>query len=375
MSESIQGEYRDFTSLTPVFIKGLWRSGTTLTQRLLDGHPELLIYPFELIDNSVYQARILPELFSIIQKGLSDQDANAIFSCLMEHYPGFSEAVNPPAHLKSKYLMRGLDPQDFLFYFSTALSSKAGPWDNSDILKAWMFSYFKLSGVNDFSNYKSWVIKFPSIRIPLSTYLTFFSNSRIIYIRRDPRGFWASEKHRAAAINRFQPYSGLVHLISDIYSYKLSCRQEKLAKASGIPMVRLRYENLVTNTEHEMRKIAAFLKIGFNPSLMIPTFFGIPWESNSTFNHQEAHRGFIHRQSIDHWKDAIGWHEKFLIESRLAKEMLSLRYIRMIHFQRLRNFLWRQCLHFAKRSPCHQNRITSARERRESTLDNNSVAY
>ena len=183
-------------------------------------------------------------------------------------------------------------------------------------------------------------------------------------MKRDPRGFWASDKYRVSSINRFQPYHSLVHLMADIYSYKLSCRQENLAKASGIPMMRLRYEDLVTNPEGEMRKISAFLKISFNQRLMAPTFLGIPWEPNSTFNHKKAHRGFIHRQSIDHWKQAIGWHEKFLIESRLADEMSSLRYLRAVRFRKFRNFLWRQCLRLGKRSLYHKNQIAAAREKR-----------
>jgi predicted AAA+ superfamily ATPase len=46
-SNSYLEEFENFKKLRPVFIGGLRRSGTTLLQRLLDGHPELLVYPLE----------------------------------------------------------------------------------------------------------------------------------------------------------------------------------------------------------------------------------------------------------------------------------------------------------------------------------------
>ena len=53
-------EYRDFQELISVFIGGVRRSGTSLLQRLLDGHRQLLVYPFEdcIIRDSAFENHV-----------------------------------------------------------------------------------------------------------------------------------------------------------------------------------------------------------------------------------------------------------------------------------------------------------------------------
>jgi hypothetical protein len=43
------------------------------------------------------------------------------------------------------------------------------------------------------------------------------------------------------------------------------------------------FEDLVAETERTMRKLASWLDIPFHPSLLVPTFNGLPIKANSSF--------------------------------------------------------------------------------------------
>jgi hypothetical protein len=74
-------------------------------------------------------------------------------------------------------------------------------------------------------------------------------------------------------------------------------------------MLPLRFEDLVTDTEGTMRRVAAFLGIDFDPCLLTPTFNGFPIKADSSYKVQGY--GVI--------KDPVSRHKQILTPAETAR--------------------------------------------------------
>ncbi len=351
--------FQSFRALKPLFIGGQWRSGTTLLQRLLDGHPNLLVYPLE--ENIVYSFLAGTEINKReMNEGFSERNAKRIFFALTNS-PKLRLAIEKQIDLRGKsieidsiyigpdnVIQTGLNQTEFQTCFIETLSSLPSSWTIYDVLMVWMFSYFSACGILDFSSYSGWATKSPAdLGRCLEPYLEKFQDCRIVHLVRDPRAFWVSAKSilskwRGPEENWFHSFfleiKGLfVELKERKALFKL---QSKVAKEHGSRFIFIRYEDLALQPEATMEKISKFFGISVHQILTRPTLNGELWHSNSSFDVKSTARGEIYLDSINRWKESIFRYEKWLVEGAVSDELLAFGYAQKVHFRRLKSFLW-----------------------------------
>lgn len=353
MQYSIEAErYLSFKSLSPIFIGGMPRSGTSLLQALLNGHPQLLVYEFEdcLIREFIHPSKTHAGIADT-QKGMLARDAEQIFSSLLKS-PKCSVPLLPQIEYRGKSVQTNIDVHYFKRCFIETLSSVSGRWNIYEVLMAWMFSYFRSLGIEDMSPFRGWVTKCPDRGRCLAVYNSAFPDCRIIQLVRDPRAFYAS--YALAEIGHasgLKPLNGSLarrSLISRINQlmyladeYKISCSSVRAAQGDGKQnLLVVRYEDLVKNAGNTMRSVSDFLGIDFHDVLTRPTFRNQPWTANSSFVFGEESDGRIFDSSLDRWKRLLRWYERILIESRLSDELIEFGYAKKVQFQKLKKFIW-----------------------------------
>jgi hypothetical protein len=329
-------EYKHFEALTPIFIGGVRRSGTTLLQRMLDGHPQLLVYPLEdcIVRDSFFQNR----LFQLhrLQSLLDSRDARAVLSYMTSN-PKLALSLEPRIDsrdeaLAAKHLHLGhaqvieneLDRHLFEYSFLEIFSERrARQWGIADAVRVWMFSFFRACDVTDLPSYVGWVTKCPDEGRCFALYIKLFPKCRVIYVARDPRGFYASESHKGgkqAASSRSALGAGIQLWASGV----ANLRQAQQISQHSFTWVR--YEDLLKKPEPTIRTIADFLGIDYSNSLLEPTFGGRPWGANTSFQNEPAARGLLLNRA-EHWRDVLTLKERALIEGALYKEMVAFGYV------------------------------------------------
>jgi len=80
----------------------------------------------------------------------------------------------------------------------------------------------------------------------------------------------------------------------------------------------IKYEDILTNPEKSMKKLADFIGVKYDPILLKPTLKGKLWLGNSSLNKQ--FHG-ISKDNLDVWKKEINPFEKYYI-SKYFKQIL-----------------------------------------------------
>jgi hypothetical protein len=88
-------------------------------------------------------------------------------------------------------------------------------------------------------------------------------------------------------------------------------------------VVRVRFEDLVTDPESTMQRLAARLAIRWEPGLLTPSQFGVPHAANSSFG---RHGTTVHQQAASDWVNRIEPGTREYIERELVEEMAALGY-------------------------------------------------
>lgn len=323
-------EYQKFKALTPILIHGLMRCGTTLLLRLFDGHPQLLVYPFEDdIFRNFFQTKDTDERKITFCQKIAMRDAAGIFSSVSNFFksglalrPQIEDRGRPLMESKlalgaAKALVTKVDPRLFQKCFTEALSSVPETWSLGDIFRVWVFSYFRASGVENMSCYAGWVTKKAGYDQGLEFYLK-IPHSKIIQITRDPRAVYASVKQRR--LDKNAPAFCL--FATSLIAYKLTHRKVKTSlRLAPDSFVKIRYEDLVNHTKEVMLKLSSYLRIAYDDILTRPTFVGRAWLSNSSFKIAEERDGKIFSESRNRWRSVLGWHERAILNIVLAKEI------------------------------------------------------
>jgi len=205
----------------PVFVVGLWRSGTSLLYALLNQHPQVaLLYEGEL-----------PVLSGLFLGGRAKSD-------WLERWEFWNQA--PSRHgLQVKSIPPGLD----LCAATEAVCRE--------------YARHKHAAV--------WGCKSPAYHDELPFLAKTFPTARIIVIWRDLTSICDSIV-RAGARSRYFSRPGILRRA--LFGYrqlKLGC--EWLLRA-GVPLHQLHYEDLVSNPETEIRSICNFLQVSFDPRML-----------------------------------------------------------------------------------------------------------
>jgi len=116
-------------------------------------------------------------------------------------------------------------------------------------------------------------------------FLSMFPNGKVIHIIRDPRDVLASFK-------RVTNEPGLRYLDA-IFAAKHSMEwvRNEWGKKISNNFLCIRYEDLVADTENEVKKICKMLEVFFEPTILDSAKFtdltGNQWKGNSAYNNEK----------------------------------------------------------------------------------------
>ena len=258
----------------PIFVVGHRKTGTTLVQELLDGHPQLAVLPGESNHFNTFlprdPARIAVDaqrwwlLRLITPSGIppfwalgEDRGAYAAFTArllgLVEANPG----------------------RDVLGMGAVALA----PGDRA-----------------------AWVEKTPGHEHRLAAILEAYPQARFVHVVRDPRSV-------AAAIVRLDRAT---EQPTDLVDVGLTIRRSFEAADPGDRYLVVRYEDLVGDPEPVMRRVAGFAEIEWSDSLLTPTVGGMAATSNSAWSARKV-TGEIEGCRLDLWREELDGHAASLI--------------------------------------------------------------
>jgi hypothetical protein len=298
----------DFERLAPVFLLGIARSGTTLLQSLLDGHPQLLV---DVADSRFYRwyKRYYRWLDRLKYRPRSRENRIEAAQTVM-----LSHIFNEPSHYYQDFLSHICIAELEGHFRSLVCSSKGYPKD-------YLESYFHALGIASGhlnSATKYWVDKTLSYEYLFYRYAQWWPNARFIYMIRDPRDIYTSYKKRdiknkrpVTSIESFALIWGnSVHALRD-------CQRTITPERYYI----LRYEDLVHDPQRAMQSIAEFLGIEVLPWLLQPTkgFGRVPWGGNPESGKKQS--GVIYQDAANKWAHGLEPHEVSKIESLLQHEM------------------------------------------------------
>lgn len=286
----------------PIFISGLRKSGTSLVKSLLDGHPDLFVFPANELHLFRYSWH--PSMVKDKLARLSDP-VELLWAVARNTF--ISRMANPegPYHLREFDYNR----------FKEVISSREveGLKDVYETLMKAMYTslYGKELPSNLLATSKT-VLEteyFPE-------WLNMFSGCRFVYVLRNPYAHFVSvvrslRTHAGKSKNK-QTYEGMpLNILQNPYpflgpelirmrnSYHLMRKYAELYPGQFYILV---YDDLLLDPEGQMRKLCKFLGISYRESLLQPTILGKQWRGNSWFGGDfEA----IDPGPLYHWKKYI----------------------------------------------------------------------
>jgi|GEM_PF-2311265 len=274
-------------SLPLVLISQIQRSGGTLLSQLLDGHPEVLVHPHEIhigtpkkwiwpeLDLSKTPLEWLSTLFEyplvkLILEGYRKPDRN---SEAAKHRFPFELHV---AKLCSSFVSRVQDKKNLT---------------QRDILNAYFDSFFDSWDGYPETGQEKWIGGFtPRLLLNYGSLKRFWNDypdGVLIAIVRNPFTWFASSRRHDKS---YEPIENAIEL------WRCSTLSALVqAQVNPTRFHLMTYESLVKNTVLEMRVLAHRLGISFTPTLLEPTFRGMPILPNSSYI---VSKYGIHQQSL-----------------------------------------------------------------------------
>ena len=255
-----------------VLITQVQRSGGTLLLRLLDGHPQCHVAPFQLrgIDEALkfrlgdpekaWQAFYDPKLAERFRVGYRQRKRD-----LLQDTEVFS-FLQPPGLQRAIY---------------DACAAKLDEPGNRELLGCYLTSYFNawLDYRNLHGESHRWVVGFePAVArggARRARFPALHPDARIVSIVRDPWSWYASAR-RWEARWRDREYA-LDHWC------RVAVGTIKWRKKAGDRLRVVAFEDLLLHTEETVRNLAGWLDIEPVPELLEPTFNGLPIAANSSF--------------------------------------------------------------------------------------------
>lgn len=273
---------------TPVFITGLYRSGTTLLSRALNAHPKLSI----TYDN-VHFMRFCYKKFEPLNN-------KNVFNLLND----VSERIFERSQIKlnTNLVISELNKLEKIQY--------------SNIYNAIMKDCFLKN-----SNKLIWGEKTNVAWGAIPGFLKMFPKGKCIFLLRDPRDVLCSYKKMTT--NPFPNYLDTIFASLGAFQ-QASYLTKKISKDN---LLILKYENFVTNPEKILKDISSFIGISYNKSMVDINCYtdltGNKWASNTSYKESLKN---ISPDSIGRWNKNILEEEICLLELLLKEEMVNYGY-------------------------------------------------
>lgn len=291
----------------PVFILGVHKSGTSLLRNLLDGHSAFYTNPIETnffyqwgnwtsyeyrarkpkkIKNSLLKKRFIKLIKHLNERDniYSDGDTRGIFD--IEKFQNHISKITPET---SKREIMGI-------YFDAVHYSITG-----EEIPAHKRVVHKAVGLAEFA------LELRKL----------FPQSKFIHIVRNPYSNIASYRKFYEMDGKYPLMSRMIAAMENNFYFLY--KNKRLLDNYYV----IRYEDLVSNPEAHLPKIAEFLGIEFKPILLKPTALSKPWEGNST---TDAKFSGIDASHLQKWKKRIHPMEVYFINNNFQHILRDFNY-------------------------------------------------
>lgn len=279
----------------PIFIVGCRRSGTTLMLDVLNQHPRIGLCP---------ETHFIAELLKKLKKIDINKEIGKVSEIL---YSVYNIPYNP-------YWKKIPITKDTI---QATLLEKRGDLDYIELFKTFMKLVAALQGKKRYGE------KSPKHTFHVDTLKEWFPNAKIIQMVRDPRAVAASHVYRDAKIYREGkldfPYFQYTLLKILQYWVKTAKLIPKYQNRYREDYVLVRYEDLVTNPEENIRRICDFIGEKYNEEMLKPSLF------LSSFI-QDEERGGFKTSSLEKWKKSMPRWSIFFTEFVCSRYMKRLGY-------------------------------------------------
>ena len=219
-----QRKQQDDAPRRPVpFIVGVGRSGTTMLRLMLDAHPDLTIPP---------ETHFVPEVIDVIAEGGTPEQAVEVMTAVRQ----WGDLHTEPEEVLARW--RELD------------SFEAGP-----ALRSFYSIFSERQGKPRYGE------KTPSYVRNMRKIERALPEARFIHVIRDGRDVALSRWKRSLG-KKPAPASQ----VADTWQRRIRRAQRQGDKVSHY--MELRYEDLVTDTEPNLRRICEFLDLGWDPVIL-----------------------------------------------------------------------------------------------------------
>jgi hypothetical protein len=291
-----------------IFIFGHRKSGTTMLSHLLDGHPQLAVFPIDL-------------------------------TILYSYFPEFVRAHNDPQQRRDRLRdvlfvplrerladcdqLHNIDVDTLERYFFDSLTN--GDLGDLRVLISRLMATFQTVSGQTVGRAHLGVFKETSAEIYAAEIAEWFPDGRFIHLIRDPRDNFAAlnagveRYYSRLGEDRNRTLASLLHRVR--IGFQMALQNQTAFGTEKYHLVRL--EDLASAPERAMRAIANFLGIGFDASLLAPTQLGRPSRGN---NFDGDAMFSISSRNIGRWRERITAEDAQIIEFHLANEMAAFGY-------------------------------------------------
>ena len=286
---------REYQEITPVFICGHYRSGTSLLNHLLDGHPNVVACPIE--------TKFFSSFLPLINAGISVADA--LKKTLLRHF-----YVHPDLYEKS---YGNLDKEVFLNSFNNHFKSL--DLVGSRALDAYVRACKETMNPNKAP--KIWIEKTPMNEVFADQIISLWPKAKFIHIVRDPRDMHHTIRSRS-------DFNLKPRTTAHNWTRSVSALNKNRASIGGQRYFWLTYERLTAEPEACMVALLEFLKLDFDDCVLRPTAASgrNEWGGNAQ---KENHKG-VTTKSVGRWRKSRFQKDMKIIEAMLKEKMSRLGY-------------------------------------------------
>jgi len=284
------------------FAAGQAKSGTTLLIALLDGHPQLLVFPEE----TAYFPTALNKYEKFGRRAQVEYLTKEALSRVLFGGPPEWEKTDyghfPTGRFRERFEAAAFDPNN---------ASK-------DLLVLLLETYAEILGI-PLDSIVRWVEKTPANRRFIPQILERFPQTKFLITMRDPRAILAAQI--ALESNRKTREFSVYYCVSHwLQSAELAMRAER-KEISGIV---IRYEDLVADPALAMRRVCDFLEISFDRNVVLtPTKARKFWAGNSA---TEREFTGVSGERAGSWQSELSMGEIGWVEWHCRELMLHFEY-------------------------------------------------
>ncbi len=284
-----------------IFLTGHRKSGTTLLQSLIDGHPDINVYPTDLTLMYAYFPHCKFQKNS--KKDLIKKISNLVIKSF-KHVNQYTKYSNKVLRDYKIFLEKNLQSKNLMSEKEVLLT----------VLKCWV-KYFNIK------KKKYLLIKETTQTMNYELLINIFRNIKIIQIIRDPRDNYASIKSGYKKYYKKIGYNKETLLLSSIFRIKNDLKFAKILRRKNF-FLSLKYEDLVSKPRKEISKILKFCKLKINNFRIHPTNSNLDFYGNS----YERDIFGISKRNIKNWRSRINKLEECFINFYLEDEIKFWKY-------------------------------------------------